>query len=169
MSKPIVANGNHPTQATSDATKIAAIYARVSTTDQADKGYSLPTQIEACLAHAERKGYLIPQGIPFWRAALSCFREGQEKRKDEQHGTDKLRGIDLWNTIVQRLREQHNAPRTGNSNTLLLRCPRECTPWSSPACDKRDSSADRRTARRWLPVARGGRQGGRAPSVEKAV
>jgi hypothetical protein len=29
--------------------------------------------------------------------------------------------------------------------------------------------ADGRTAGRWLPVARGGRQGGRAPSVEKAV
>jgi hypothetical protein len=29
--------------------------------------------------------------------------------------------------------------------------------------------ADGRTAGRWLPVARGGRQDGRAPSVEKAV
>ena len=32
-----------------------------------------------------------------------------------------------------------------------------------------DGLADGRTAGRWLPVARGGRQGGRAPSVEKAV
>jgi len=29
--------------------------------------------------------------------------------------------------------------------------------------------ADGKTAGRWLPVVRGGRQGGRAPSVEKAV
>jgi site-specific DNA recombinase len=60
MSKPIVANGNHPTQATSDATKIAAIYARVSTTDQADKGYSLPTQLEACQTMAWQEGYTVP-------------------------------------------------------------------------------------------------------------
>jgi site-specific DNA recombinase len=41
--------------------RIAAIYARVSTTDQADKGYSLPTQIEACLAWADREGYAVPE------------------------------------------------------------------------------------------------------------
>jgi site-specific DNA recombinase len=40
--------------------KIAAIYVRVSTTDQADKGYSLPTQIEACMALAQREGYTVP-------------------------------------------------------------------------------------------------------------
>ena len=41
--------------------RIAAIYARVSTTEQADKGYSLPTQIEACLAWADREGYAVPE------------------------------------------------------------------------------------------------------------
>src|SRR5262245_9400480 len=40
--------------------RIAAIYARVSTTDQADKGYSLPTQIEACQAMARQEGYTVP-------------------------------------------------------------------------------------------------------------
>ena len=54
MPKPILANGT-PSQQVSrqtDTPHIAAIYARVSTTDQADKGYSLPTQIEACRAIA---------------------------------------------------------------------------------------------------------------------
>jgi site-specific DNA recombinase len=45
-----------PTSATQ---KLAAIYARVSTTDQADKGYSLPTQIEACREFARREGYTV--------------------------------------------------------------------------------------------------------------
>jgi len=39
----------------------AAIYARVSTTDQADKGYSLPTQIEACQTLAQREGYTVAE------------------------------------------------------------------------------------------------------------
>jgi site-specific DNA recombinase len=47
------------------ATKIAAVYARVSTTDQADKGYSRPTQIEACLALAHREGYTAPPAYVF--------------------------------------------------------------------------------------------------------
>lgn len=89
--------------------KYAAVYARVSTAEQADKGYSLPTQIEACLAFAEREGYVISPGISLWREALCCLREWEERRKDEQHDTDKLRGIGLWNTIVQRLGEQHGA------------------------------------------------------------
>jgi site-specific DNA recombinase len=39
---------------------MAAIYARVSTTDQADKGYSLPTQLEACQTMAQQEGYTVP-------------------------------------------------------------------------------------------------------------
>ncbi len=99
----------HAVATSQSSDKIACIYARVSTSDQADKGYSLPTQIEACLDLAEREGYVIPPGIPLWREALCCLREWEERRKDEQHDTDKLRGIALWNTIVQRLREQHGA------------------------------------------------------------
>jgi site-specific DNA recombinase len=45
--------------------RIAAIYARVSTKDQADKGYSLPTQIEACRALAQREGYTVPESHVF--------------------------------------------------------------------------------------------------------
>src|SRR5215470_14640502 len=65
MSNPIVANGHHTTQATSDTTKIAAIYARVSTADQADRGYSLPTQLEACQAMAQQEGYAVPESHIF--------------------------------------------------------------------------------------------------------
>lgn len=36
----------------------AVLYARVSTEEQA-KGYSLPTQLEACRKHAENKGYSV--------------------------------------------------------------------------------------------------------------
>ncbi len=36
-----------------------AIYSRVSTDDQADRGYSLPSQIEACRQYAERLGYSV--------------------------------------------------------------------------------------------------------------
>jgi site-specific DNA recombinase len=39
--------------------KCAASYARVSTAEQADKGYSLPTQIEACLTLAAQHGYHV--------------------------------------------------------------------------------------------------------------
>jgi site-specific DNA recombinase len=44
---------------TSD-TKYAASYARVSTEDQG-KGFSIPTQIEACEQLATREGYLVPE------------------------------------------------------------------------------------------------------------
>ena len=39
--------------------KKAAIYARVSTDDQADHGYSLPSQIDACVSFAEKFGYSV--------------------------------------------------------------------------------------------------------------
>src|SRR5215208_1052496 len=37
--------------------KAAAIYARVSSDDQAERGYSLPSQIEACQKFASQKGF----------------------------------------------------------------------------------------------------------------
>jgi hypothetical protein len=40
--------------------RCAAIYVRVSSEDQV-KGYSIPTQIEACRKLAEREGYLVPE------------------------------------------------------------------------------------------------------------
>src|SRR5438128_12214872 len=43
----------------------AAIYARVSTTEQADKGYSLPTQIEAFQRLAQQEGYTVPESHIF--------------------------------------------------------------------------------------------------------
>jgi site-specific DNA recombinase len=43
----------------------AAIYARVSTTEQADKGYSLPTQLEACQTMAQQAGYAVPDTYVF--------------------------------------------------------------------------------------------------------
>ena len=39
--------------------KRAAIYARVSTDEQAEKGYSLPSQIEACNKYALDNGYEV--------------------------------------------------------------------------------------------------------------
>ena len=45
--------------------KYAAIYARVSTTEQADRGYSLPTQIDACHALAQQEGYSVPDTYIF--------------------------------------------------------------------------------------------------------
>jgi site-specific DNA recombinase len=40
--------------------RYAAIYARVSTEDQG-KGFSIPTQIEACQKSAEHEGYIVPE------------------------------------------------------------------------------------------------------------
>jgi site-specific DNA recombinase len=64
--------------------RMAAIYARVSTEDQG-KGFSLPTQIEACQKVAEHEGYRVPEayilvdagasGATLNRPALSKLRE----------------------------------------------------------------------------------------------
>jgi site-specific DNA recombinase len=42
--------------------KYAAVYARVSTEDQG-KGFSIPTQLEACQKLAAREGYTVPEGF----------------------------------------------------------------------------------------------------------
>jgi site-specific DNA recombinase len=63
--------------------KRAAIYVRVSTKDQKDNGYSLPTQIEACTAYARECGYEIVSeafqddftGMSMDRPALDKLRE----------------------------------------------------------------------------------------------
>jgi site-specific DNA recombinase len=57
MSEPSVSHTAVPRQSPE---KYAAIYARVSTEDQG-KGYSIPTQIEACRRLAQHEGYHIPQ------------------------------------------------------------------------------------------------------------
>src|SRR2546426_10469491 len=61
MQRAIVATGPATAQASrpTDTPQIAAIYARVSTTEQADKGYSLPTQLAACQAMAQQEGYTV--------------------------------------------------------------------------------------------------------------
>jgi DNA invertase Pin-like site-specific DNA recombinase len=68
MSTPILPNGTPQRQSPTaqlNGQVPAAIYARVPTQDQADKGYSLPTQIEACLALARQKGYAVPETHTF--------------------------------------------------------------------------------------------------------
>ncbi len=42
-----------------DAVLRAILYARVSTDEQADKGYSLPSQLEACRRYAEQHGFTV--------------------------------------------------------------------------------------------------------------
>ena len=63
MSRPILPNGTTARQASPpqlNGQRLAAIYARVSTTDQADHGFSLPYQLDATLAMAQREGYTVP-------------------------------------------------------------------------------------------------------------
>jgi site-specific DNA recombinase len=61
MSTPIVSNGSSPRQSSA---KIAAVYGRVSTEEQGH-GFSLPTQLAACLALADKEGYMVPESYRF--------------------------------------------------------------------------------------------------------
>src|SRR5262245_29268211 len=63
MSRPILPNGTTAKQAPitpCPSLLPAAIYARVSTEDQG-KGYSIPTQLQACRELAQREGYEAPE------------------------------------------------------------------------------------------------------------
>lgn len=53
-----------------DTPKLAAIYARVSTEDQG-KGFSIPTQVDACQALAQREGYVVPDSHIFVDEGIS--------------------------------------------------------------------------------------------------
>ena len=44
-------------------TRTAVLYARVSTAEQAEQGYSLAQQIEACRTWCERKGYEVLEEV----------------------------------------------------------------------------------------------------------
>jgi site-specific DNA recombinase len=67
---------------------LAAIYARVSTKDQADRGYSLPTQHEQCLAFALDLGYVVEHvfqedysGVSLRRPQLTILRDLVRERR----------------------------------------------------------------------------------------
>src|SRR5215470_9635944 len=46
--------------ATTASPRVACIYARVSTQDQSERGFSLPTQIAACQELSSQHGYSVP-------------------------------------------------------------------------------------------------------------
>jgi site-specific DNA recombinase len=63
--------------------KRAAIYARVSTDEQAEKGYSLPSQLEACRRYADQYGYEI----------IGEFSDDYSGRKLNRPELDKVRDL----------------------------------------------------------------------------
>jgi site-specific DNA recombinase len=75
-------NGHRPDH--SQEGPYAAIYARVSTEDQG-KGFSIPTQIEACQKLAEREGYTVPDA--------SISREELSGASLERPGLQRLREL----------------------------------------------------------------------------
>lgn len=72
-----------------DSPRIAAIYARVSTEDQV-KGFSIPTQVEACLSLASREGYSVPKDYRLIDEGISgstLERPGLRKLRELVHTT----------------------------------------------------------------------------------
>lgn len=61
--------------------KRALIYARVSTEEQADKGYSLPSQIEACKRYAALLGYEVVEVFADDYSGATPIAERPEGRK----------------------------------------------------------------------------------------
>ena len=63
--------------------KRAAIYVRVSTDEQAEKGYSLPSQLEACRRYADQFGYEV----------IGEFSDDYSGRKLNRPGLDQVRDL----------------------------------------------------------------------------
>jgi len=61
----------------------AAIYTRVSTDDQAEKGYSLPSQVAACRKYAEEYGMIV----------IAEFQDSYTGTKLDRPGLDQLRDM----------------------------------------------------------------------------
>lgn len=84
------------------STRIAAIYARVSTREQREEGSSLASQIDACLGRAEAGGYRVPEhlrmeedwtGTTLDRPRLNELRESVRRREINAlfcYSTDRL-------------------------------------------------------------------------------
>src|SRR4051794_12462770 len=66
-----------------ESSKRAILYARVSTEEQAKKGYSLPQQLEALREHAAREGYEVLEEIADpGQSGASLERPGMDRVRD---------------------------------------------------------------------------------------
>ncbi len=63
-------------------TKRAAIYTRVSTDEQAEKGYSLQSQLEACRAYADRQSFTIAAEVQDEYSGAKLNRPGLERLRE---------------------------------------------------------------------------------------
>ncbi len=61
--------------------KRAALYTRVSTADQSDKGYSLPSQLDLCRKYAERLGYTVTAELQEDHSGATPIGERPEGKK----------------------------------------------------------------------------------------
>jgi site-specific DNA recombinase len=91
-------------------TKRAVIYARVSTDEQAAKGYSLPTQIEACEKYARENGFEI----------VAIFKDDYtgtvpiELRPEGRKAYEMLRGSEADTLIAYRIDRIVRPPEDGD-------------------------------------------------------
>src|SRR4051794_30352568 len=66
-----------------ESSKRAILYARVSTEEQAKKGYSLPQQLEALWEHAAREGYKVLEEVTDpGQSGASLERPGMDRVRD---------------------------------------------------------------------------------------
>ncbi len=81
-------------QVSSNGHKRAVLYARVSTDEQADKGYSLPSQLDACRKYAERLGYpVVAEFQEDYTGAVPMYERPEGKKLTEmlkRHDADAI-------------------------------------------------------------------------------